>query len=78
MRNHRLYEVKPERNVSVGGWKVVTGKGTCVKRTTSEKAAVREGTRRAKMAASNWGINTTLRVRDRDGYILDETFFDAR
>lgn len=76
MRNHRLYEVKLDRNE--GGWKVVTGKGTCVKRTTSRREAEREGKRRARLAASDWGVNTTLRVRDELNFVTDEQTFTAR
>jgi len=75
MKNHRLYEVRSDRNI--GGWKVVTGKGTCVKRTETRREAEQEGRRRARLAASDFGINTTLRVRNADGSVSTEQTYDA-
>lgn len=75
MRNHRLYEVRQDR--VEGGWKIVTGKGTCVKRTETRREAESEGRRRARLAASDFGINTTLRVRNVDGSVSEERSYQA-
>ena len=75
MRNHRLYEVRSDKNV--GGWKVVTGKGTCLKRATTRREAVSSGRAKARNAAADFGINTTFRVRNMDGTIAEERSFAA-
>lgn len=75
MRNHRLYEVRNDR--SVGGWKIVTGKGTCVKRTQTRREAEQEARRRARLAADEFGLNTTLRVRNTDGTVSEERSYSA-
>jgi len=75
MRNHRLYEVRSDKNV--GGWKVVTGKGTCVKRTATRREAIASGRNKASVCASDFGINATLRVRNVDGTISEERSFKA-
>ena len=75
MKNHRLYEVKNDK--SVGGWKIVTGKGTCVKRTFTRREAESEARRRAKMAADEFGVNTTLRIRNMDGTISEEQSYST-
>lgn len=77
MRNHRLYEVKLESNREVGGWKIVTGKGNCVKRTTSRREAVTLARSKARVAAEDFGVNTTLRVRNSDGTVSEERSYTA-
>ena len=74
-KNHRLYEVRSDRNV--GGWKIVTGRGTCVKRTNTRREAEQDARRRAKLAADEFGINTTLRIRNTDGTVSEERSYDA-
>jgi hypothetical protein len=75
MRNHRLYEVRSD--ATVGGWKIVTGKGTCVKRTGNRREAISLARGKAKVAAEEFGINTTLRVRDMNGTVSEERSFKA-
>lgn len=74
-RNHRLYEVKADQNV--GGWKIVTGKGTCVKRTDSRREAISDARRRARLAAQEFGVNTTVRVRNLDGTVTELVSHEA-
>jgi len=68
-RNRRTYEVKPDRKV--GGWKIVTGRGNCVKRTWTKREAVSAGASRARTAALEFGIEATLRVRNTDGSVSE-------
>ncbi len=75
MRNHRLYEVKFDRVAC--GWKIVTGKGTCVKRTQTRREAESIAREKARIAASNFGINTTCRIRNLDGQVSRESFYTA-
>lgn len=75
MRNHRLYEVRQDR--VCGGWKIVTGKGTCVKRTETRREAEADARRRARLAASDFSVNTTLRIRNTDGSVSEERSYSA-
>lgn len=70
MHNHRLYEVRSDRNV--GGWKVVTGKGKCVRRCQTRREAESVGRDRARTAANEFGFKTTLRIRNSDGTVSEE------
>jgi len=68
-QSRRTYEVKPDR--IVGGWKVVTGRSNCVKRTWTKREAISAAASRARTAAVEFGINTTLRVRNTDGSVSE-------
>ena len=76
MRNHRLYEVRFNRDHEE--WLVRTGKGTVVGRTTTRREAVSIARLKARDAASNFGKNTTLRVRNLDGTVSEERAYSRR
>jgi hypothetical protein len=69
MTTREVYEVMPDH--SVGGWRVVNSNGTCLKRTTTKRDAVRAGASRARACAEgSWArdpLDATLRVRDSNG-----------
>lgn len=67
----KIYEVQPDR--TLGGWKVVSN-GTCLKRTNTQREAIRAGAQRARNRASDpdFGSDATLRIRTAGGQFSEE------
>lgn len=70
----RTYTVSKDNEI--GDWRVVAGK-TCVLRTFEKNHAVREARAKAQVAAQSFGVNTRLKVLDRDGNVLSEQSWKA-
>ena len=74
-KQHRLYQVIFDRTAD--NWKVVTGRSNVVFRDDTRRGAVAAARSRARAATDNFGIDTTLRVKNMDGTISEQRSYTA-